>query len=86
MRTIQDSFKCCGFRTLKDRGFPFGDPSQCAEVFGYKKSCLGSWRKAEQIQAGLLLLVAVVVFVVKVYLCPKKRGFSGSAEIRGPLS
>jgi len=27
---------------------------------------LGPWRKAEQLQAGLLLLVAIVVFVLKV--------------------
>jgi len=66
IRAIQDSFKCCGFRTLKDHAFPWGNPSQCPGVFGYKESCLGPWRKAEQINAGLLLLVAVVVFVLKV--------------------
>jgi len=66
VRAIQDSFKCCGFRTLKDNAFPWGKPSQCQEIFKYKESCLGPWRKAEQINAGLLLLVAVVVFVLKV--------------------
>jgi len=66
IRAIQDSFKCCGFKTIKDNAFPFGQPSECSEIFGYTKSCLKAWRKAEQINAGLLLLVAVVVFVLKV--------------------
>lgn len=68
VRAVQDSFKCCGFRTLKDNAFPWGNPSQCSDIFGYRESCLGPWRKAEQVQAGLLLLVAVIVFVLKV--CP----------------
>jgi hypothetical protein len=71
IRAIQDSFKCCGFRTVKDRAFPWGSPSQCSDVFEYTRSCLKRWRKAEQINAGLLLLVAVIVFVLKV--CPVSR-------------
>jgi len=68
VRAIQDSFKCCGFKTTKDNAFPFGQPSDCSEIFGYTRSCLKAWRKAEQVNAGLLLLVALVVFVLKV--CP----------------
>ncbi|KAE9370577.1 hypothetical protein N431DRAFT_509801, partial [Stipitochalara longipes BDJ] len=56
IRAIQDSFKCCGFRTTKDNAFPWGQPSPCAEVFGYTKSCLKAWRKAEQINAVIALL------------------------------
>jgi hypothetical protein len=66
IRAIQDSFKCCGFNTMKDAAFPWGEPSNCAEVFPYTKSCKKDWRKAEQINAGLLLLVAVIVFILKV--------------------
>lgn len=66
VRAIQDAFKCCGFRTPVDRAFPWGNPSQCPKDFGYQGSCLGPWRQAEQKYAGLLLLVAVVVFVLKV--------------------
>ncbi len=66
IRAIQDSFKCCGFRTLRDFAFPWGQPSNCPEVFKYTKSCMKDWRKAEQINAGLLLLVAVIVFILKV--------------------
>jgi len=63
---IQDSFNCCGLNTVADRAFPFGNPSTCAADYGRSKSCFGEWRKAEQVDAGLLLLVAVVVFIVKV--------------------
>lgn len=31
-----------------------------------QRSCFGGWRQAEQINAGLLLLVAIIVFIVKV--------------------
>jgi hypothetical protein len=66
IRAIQDALKCCGFRTVKDRAFPFGAPSTCAKDFGRTKSCLAPWRQAEQKTAGWLLLVAIVIFVVKV--------------------
>ncbi|KAH8590259.1 tetraspanin Tsp3 [Bisporella sp. PMI_857] len=67
IKDIQDSFNCCGFRTVKDRAWPFiqGQPSPCALTFGRTNSCLGEWRKAEQTTAGLFVLVAVVVFVIK---------------------
>jgi hypothetical protein len=68
IRAVQDSFQCCGLNSVKDRAWPFVQqkPSPCAAVFGRDKSCLGDWRKAEQVGAGLFLLVAIVVFVMKV--------------------
>jgi hypothetical protein len=86
VRAIQDTFQCCGFRTLKDRAFPWGDPSPCSKLFGYSKSCLGPWRKSEQIQAGLLLLVAVLVFVLKVCAMPEEKSLGSSAIIHRDLS
>ncbi|CAG8958870.1 hypothetical protein HYFRA_00011823 [Hymenoscyphus fraxineus] len=65
IKRIQDSFKCCGFNSVKDRAFPFGEPSRCSEIFKRTAHCSGPMRKSQQIQAGLLLLVAVMVFVVK---------------------
>ncbi|TVY78436.1 hypothetical protein LSUE1_G007220 [Lachnellula suecica] len=62
---IQDSLQCCGFNSVKDRSFPFGQPSTCAKDYGRSQSCAGKWRRAEQVNAGLLLLVAVVVFMLK---------------------
>ena len=38
----------------------------CAKMFGREESCFGEWRRDEQIVAGLLLIVAVGTFVVKV--------------------
>ena len=67
IRTIQDSFNCCGLNTLVDRAFPFSnDRSKCPEIFGRNKTCFADWRKAEQTNAGLFLLVALVVFLIKV--------------------
>jgi len=65
LRAIQDSFDCCGFSTLQNQAFPFGSPSPCAEVYGRSQSCARTWKKAEQTNAGLLLLVAVILFIVK---------------------
>lgn len=68
IRTIQDSFDCCGLNSVVDRAFPFsGGRSECAKVYGRNKSCFAAWRKAEQTNAGLLLLVALVVFVIKAF-------------------
>jgi len=68
IRAIQDSFECCGFRSVVDKAYPFTDhkPSPCAEIFGRSRSCFGAWREAEQVNAGLFLLVAVIVFIIKV--------------------
>jgi hypothetical protein len=69
IRAIQDKFKCCGFKTVKDRAYPFGDhvASTCATDFHRSESCLVPWRAAEQANASWLLLVAVIVFIVKVH-------------------
>ncbi|TVY26216.1 hypothetical protein LHYA1_G005531 [Lachnellula hyalina] len=66
IRTIQDTFECCGLNSVVDRAFPFGQPSTCATTYGRSHSCFGEWRRAEQVNAGLLFLVAVVVFALKV--------------------
>jgi len=67
IKAIQNTFDCCGFNSVKDRAWPWGvqHPSACGEVYGRNKSCLGEWRKAEQINAGLFVLVAVFVFIMK---------------------
>jgi len=66
IRVIQDTFNCCGLNTLLDRSFPFADASECSRYFHRTQTCKGAWGQAEQINAGLLLLVAVVVFIIKV--------------------
>ncbi|KAG9241487.1 tetraspanin Tsp3 [Calycina marina] len=68
VKDIQNAFECCGLWTVKDRAWPFSRnaASTCAETFGRTRSCAGDWRKAEQMTAGLFLLVAAVVFCINV--------------------
>jgi len=68
IRAIQDSFNCCGFNSVNHKAFPFTDDkvTNCASMFRRNSSCFEPWRQAEQINAGLLLLVALIVFIVKV--------------------
>lgn len=66
---IQDALDCCGLNSVKDKAFPFqrdGHASTCAIDFGRSQTCFGGWRKAEQTTAGLLFLVAVITFLIKV--------------------
>ena len=53
---------------MVDRAFPLQTttPSTCASDCGQSEACFGPWRKAEQVNAALFLLVAVIVFVIKV--------------------
>lgn len=70
IRRIQEQFQCCGLRNVQDRAWPFPDRSHtaraCVETFGRSNSCLGSWRQMEQVTGGLILLVAIVTFLLKV--------------------
>ena len=70
IRRIQDRHQCCGLRNKHDKAWPFPDKrhtvNACADTFNRERGCLGEWRKDVQITAGLLLLVAVVVFLLKV--------------------
>jgi hypothetical protein len=79
IRRIQDTFHCCGLNSPVDRPWPFprGGPSdpnrigadQCQRLTGINTSCMGPWRQAEQMSAGLFLTVALVIFLTKVMLC-----------------
>lgn len=64
---IQDTFSCCGFRTTRDMAFPFPargrGPEACENAFGYTRPCLELWRGEERLVSGLMLGVAVGVFV-----------------------
>ncbi|KAI9665740.1 MAG: hypothetical protein M1821_003674 [Bathelium mastoideum] len=73
VRTIQDAFECCGLRRPWDMAAPFlrqgGAGSRaCMEMTGRTESCLGSWKAEEQKVAGMLLAVAVGVFLWKVII------------------
>ncbi|MCJ1270473.1 hypothetical protein MMC22_010370 [Lobaria immixta] len=79
IKRIQDAHKCCGLKTIRDRAWPFPDKyrgtDECIKAFKRKKSCMGDWRQDEQIQAGLLLFVALMTFALKLlflYLVTQK--------------
>ncbi|TGO52247.1 hypothetical protein BOTNAR_0330g00020 [Botryotinia narcissicola] len=66
---IQDAFNCCGLNSLGHMASPIKNqkgPGSCEALTGRSQSCFGPWRQAEQVNAGLLLLVAVVIFAIKV--------------------
>lgn len=70
IRRIQDRHQCCGLHSVLDRAWPFEDrhhtASSCVEAFDRQQSCFGAWRRDEQITGGLMLIVAIVVFLLKV--------------------
>jgi len=70
IRVIQDALDCCGLHSVFDRAWPFRNDAHasgnCVELSNRSQSCFGTWRRAEQINAGLLLLVAIIIFIVKV--------------------
>jgi hypothetical protein len=68
---IQAAHHCCGFRTPHDRSAPFPHGSEpdydaCEHKYKWSKPCKDAWKQDEQVFAGLFLIVAVVVFVLKV--------------------
>lgn len=69
IRRIQDAHHCCGFQTARHMAWPFPDnhgANACRNMYHRETSCLGSWRHDQQIYAGLILLVAVASFLIKV--------------------
>jgi hypothetical protein len=70
VRTIQDAFKCCGFKNSRDMAWPFPDKSHkataCEEAFGRTNGCLVPWRNEEQRMAGTLMTAVVLVFLWQV--------------------
>lgn len=71
IREIQDQLGCCGYRSLKDRAWPFPtgtkpDPLQCAKQFHRKISCAGPWNEELRRKVGVTLGIGVVVAVLQV--------------------
>ncbi|KAK3320551.1 hypothetical protein B0T19DRAFT_242964 [Cercophora scortea] len=80
IRAIQDTFNCCGFRSVKDMAWPFpgGAPGEgpahadCATKFGRTASCKAPWEQAFQggagAELGVVLAVAVLQFASLVFM------------------
>lgn len=70
IRRIQDRHQCCGLHSVLDRAWPFPDRTHtvaaCVQAFDRQQSCFGAWRRDMQVTGGLMLLVALVVFLLKV--------------------
>ncbi|KAE8310799.1 hypothetical protein BDV41DRAFT_566254 [Aspergillus transmontanensis] len=71
IRAIQDSLHCCGFRSVKDRAWPFKDRTHgddaCVRQIGYDRACLGPWEQEDKSAAWMVFWAAVLVLVVKVF-------------------
>ncbi|KAF5854898.1 hypothetical protein ETB97_010878 [Aspergillus alliaceus] len=70
IRAIQDSLHCCGFRSTKDRAWPFkgganGDDA-CVRQIGYDRACLEPWQQEDKSAAWMVFWAAVLVLVIQI--------------------
>jgi hypothetical protein len=67
IKRIQEAFDCCGFRNVRDMPWPFPakgvSVDTCRQRFDRTVGCEGAWRDKERTVAGLMIAVAVGVFV-----------------------
>lgn len=70
IRRIQEAFQCCGLNSARDMPWPFPTGSiaigECQRRLGSDRSCYDSWRSALRRDSGLLFMVGLVVFILKV--------------------
>jgi hypothetical protein len=71
IRIIQDAFKCCGLHSPVDRAWPFPghgvEANACRVQYERERSCFDQWRTEEQLVAGMMLIVVILVFLWKVF-------------------
>jgi len=61
---IQNTFDCCGLKSVKDRTWPEGN--QCHQIYGRNTPCIQPWRASMQRTSGLEFAVAVIVGLIQV--------------------
>lgn len=70
IRVIEQSLRCCGLNSLRDRPWPFPargvDATACERTLGYTVRCRDPWQRQEQIVAGLVFLASVLNWIVLV--------------------
>lgn len=70
IRTVQDRLRCCGFRSTRDRAWPFpegrGEHPSCPAVLGYDAACLPRLMEQERTAAEMVFTAAVGAFALKV--------------------
>lgn len=73
VKSIQDAFECCGFRSVKDMAWPFPPVDiACAQRFERELPCQGPWTSALQRSAGVELGVVIVVAILQVRKPPMR--------------
>ncbi|MCJ1387673.1 hypothetical protein MMC18_000516 [Xylographa bjoerkii] len=69
IRSIQDRLECCGFRSAKDKAWPFPakgvSAEACVKRFGWERSCEGIWTAEEASVLRMVIVVGVGVAVMK---------------------
>ncbi|KAL2368964.1 tetraspanin Tsp3, variant 2 [Blastomyces gilchristii SLH14081] len=79
IRSIQDRLQCCGFRSTRDRGWPFpggSDQRDCTSTFGYTRSCFAEWRSTQREAATMIFTAAVLSLAMKFILSSRQYGLS----------
>lgn len=70
IRAIQDTFRCCGLRSIHDRAWPFKDrdhgDNACELQYGYRQSCLVPWGSQQRVASWMVFTAAFLVWAVKV--------------------
>ena len=58
IRAIQDTLRCCGLNSIRDRAWPFPsngvDARACETTQGWNIRCLDPWRRQEATAAGMV--------------------------------
>ncbi|KKZ68846.1 hypothetical protein EMCG_00017 [[Emmonsia] crescens] len=87
IRAIQDRLQCCGFRSTRDRGWPFPGGSEqrdCTGTFGYTQSCFAGWRNTQRGAAAMIFTAAVLSLVMKFILSSRQYDLSARYNTRLP--
>lgn len=80
IRVIEQTLRCCGLNSIRDRPWPFPardvDVTACERTLGYTVRCRDPWQRQEQIAAGLVFLASLLNWIVLVrvhrYMMPFK--------------
>lgn len=72
IRSIQESFRCCGFNSMRDRAWPFpsrdADAGACQRTTGFRTHCGPLWQDQLQLTARLCVMTGILVHVLSVSL------------------
>lgn len=72
IRSIQESFRCCGFNSMRDRAWPFPsrdtDAGACQRTSGFRTHCGPLWEDQLQVTARLCLMASVLLHLLLVSL------------------